>query len=211
MSGLFIFLFLLSLIILPVVIIKPNLLEKITKRKFTRPRAGLLLGGITLALFILIGLTTKPTVKSISEQKAEAITSKPTFTPTTVPQTQKQQLSTLKPTVIPTQQTKTWHKVLFDIGEWNKNDGETTTKEFQITSDKWRIKWAKRELTMMSVEVFDSNGKPYGSLPDEPFTFDFGETEGILDFTGIGTYSVHFIGGTNKSAGEWDITVEELK
>lgn len=120
-------------------------------------------------------------------------------------------LATTKPTVSPTQPAKTWDRVIFDIGEWDKNNGETTTQKFQITSDKWRIRWAKRGTTTMSIEVFDSNGKTYGSLPDQPFTFDFGEKEGTLDFEGKGTYYVHFIGGTNKTAGIWDITVEELK
>jgi len=101
MNGLFVFLFLLSLIMLPVVIIKPNLLGKITKREFTKTKAGMLLGGITLTLFILIGITTKPTVQSINEQKAETTTSELTFTPTTVPQTQKQTtpIPTPKPTI----------------------------------------------------------------------------------------------------------------
>lgn len=91
MSGLFIFLFLLSLIILLIVIIEPNLLGKITKRKFTRLKAGILLGGITLALFILIGITTKPTVKSISEQKTETIISESTsITPTIIIDSQKE-------------------------------------------------------------------------------------------------------------------------
>lgn len=91
MSGLFSFLFILSLIILPVVIIKPNLLEEITRQKFTRLKAGILLGGITLTLFIIIGVTTKPTIKSISEQKAETIMSKSTsITPTTIIESQKE-------------------------------------------------------------------------------------------------------------------------
>ena len=110
-----------------------------------------------------------------------------------------------------TTKEETWHEVLFDIGEWNKNNGETTTQKFQITSDKWRIKWAKRATTMMSIEVFDSNDKSYGSLPNQPFTFDFDKTEGVLDFEGSGTYYVRFIGGTNESAGVWEIRVEELE
>jgi len=101
MNGLFVFLFLLSIVLLSVVVVKPNILEKITKLKFTRLKAGLLLGGISLVCFMLIGLTKEPKVKSNSEQEAETITSKPIFTPTTVPQTQKLPTSTSKPTMTP--------------------------------------------------------------------------------------------------------------
>lgn len=100
-----------------------------------------------------------------------------------------------------------WHEVLFDIGEWDKNNGETTTQRFQITSDKWRIKWGKTKLTQVLIEVFDSNDKSYS----QPFTADFSETSGTIDFEGEGTYYVRFMGGTSKDAGVWDIRVEELK
>ena len=71
MNELFIFLFLISLVFLPVAIIKPNILKKITRRAFTRKQSGLLVGGTTLILFVLIGVTAKPTVKSANEKKVE--------------------------------------------------------------------------------------------------------------------------------------------
>lgn len=57
MNGLFIVLFIISLISIPAVVIKPNLLEKLAKREFTRLKAGLIMGGATLVLFILVGVT----------------------------------------------------------------------------------------------------------------------------------------------------------
>lgn len=202
MNDLFIFLFLLSIVLFPVVVLKPQLLSKITKYNFTRRKAGLLFGGITVVLFILIGLTSDNTAKN--EQKIETKTTESSiFTPTKTQQDQKLTL-TPKPTIT---QTQIWQQMLFDIGEPDKNYGETTTQKFTITSNKWRLKWAKRANTQMSIEVFDSNDKPYG----KSFTADFGQTEGILNFDGAGMYYIRFIGGTNKSAGSWDITVEQLK
>ncbi len=71
MNELFAFLFLLTLILLPIVIVKPSILQKITKRSFTRKQAGWSVGGVLLVLFILIGVTAKPAVKSVNEQKTE--------------------------------------------------------------------------------------------------------------------------------------------
>ncbi|MBI2613319.1 MAG: thermonuclease family protein [Candidatus Levybacteria bacterium] len=73
MVYLFTILFLFFLVFLPIVIVKPSLLEKITKHAFTRKQAGLLVGGITLVFFILIGITAKPTVKSANQQKVEGL------------------------------------------------------------------------------------------------------------------------------------------
>lgn len=72
MNDVFIFLFLISLILLPIVIVKPSILKKITKRTFTRKKVSLLMGGITSLLFVLIGITTEPTVKSVYEEKVES-------------------------------------------------------------------------------------------------------------------------------------------
>ncbi len=74
MNGIFVVLFLISLISVPVVIIKPHLLEKITMHQFTRLKAGLLSGGIAMALFVLVGATAplKPTNNVIVSQNQQA-------------------------------------------------------------------------------------------------------------------------------------------
>lgn len=100
-----------------------------------------------------------------------------------------------------------WQEILFDIGQWNKNNGGTTTQEFTITSDKWRVKWGKRNTTQLLIEVFTSNDELY----EDPFTAELKEKEGILNFEGRGTYYIRMVGGTNPSASVWDIRVEQLK
>lgn len=87
MNDLFIFLFLISLIFFPIAVIKPSILEKMTKRKFTRKQASLLMGGIVIALIVLIGITTKPTVKSISDKKVENFQTQNNESKTTISQT----------------------------------------------------------------------------------------------------------------------------
>jgi len=158
--------------------------------------------------------TKEPTKKTIPKEATPTPSPKVIVTPTSKIKPTATPRATATPTITPSPTPKkaaTWRQVLFDIGEWNVNNGETTTQKFQITSNTWRIRWAKRATTMMSIEVFDSSGKTYGTAPDEPYTADFNQTEGTIDFSGAGTYYVHFIGGTNQSAGEWDITVEELQ
>lgn len=124
---------------------------------------------------------------------------------------------------------ETWVEVLYDIAEWDKNDGEKYTDKFKVESDTWRVKWSKRSTTQMSIEVYTANDKCVAAikgnpsptveeLPDgtrkescEPFTADFNETEGTIDFKSKGTYYVHVVIGTNSSAGVADVRVEELK
>src|SRR3989304_6715680 len=67
MSNLFLFLFLISLVMIPAVIIKPQILKKYLKRDFARPKAGLLMLVVAIPLFVLFGLTT-----DISTEKTPA-------------------------------------------------------------------------------------------------------------------------------------------
>ncbi|MBI4035724.1 thermonuclease family protein [Candidatus Daviesbacteria bacterium] len=60
MNGLFVLLFIISLILFPIAVIKPSFVAKVTKHTFTRLRIGSLLGIVTLALFILVGVTAPP-------------------------------------------------------------------------------------------------------------------------------------------------------
>jgi len=71
-SGLFILLFFVSLISLIVGLIKPSIIGKITRKELSRKKIGLILGGATLALFILIGVTAPKVVQQVQPiQKAE--------------------------------------------------------------------------------------------------------------------------------------------
>jgi len=49
-----------------------SILEKIIKKRLTRKQTGLLIGGITFLLFVLIDITTKPTDKNVSKQEVKS-------------------------------------------------------------------------------------------------------------------------------------------
>src|SRR3989338_1829624 len=71
-SGLFALLFFLSIIFIPVAVIKPSILEKLFRHKFTRKSAGLLSFFFAVISFILVGVTADSTeTKSVEEVIAD--------------------------------------------------------------------------------------------------------------------------------------------
>lgn len=160
----------------------------------------LVIVGVLIALAIMFPPpeetnTDKETKKETKTEKTKTEESKATV----------KKESPAKPTQ---EKKKTWNEVLMDIVEADTNYGETKTKEFKITSDKWRIKWYKRELASLSIKVFTTDVELYG----EGFIADLGKPkEGILNFTGSGTYFVLLVQSTNPDAGVSEIRVEEFK
>ena len=171
--------------------------------------------GIIFAIAIILGLAFGKTEESDKDQNP--------------PAQQESKSQTTEPEVKqPEKQEETWKEVHYDIAEWDKNDGETKTPKFPIKGDKWRIKWAKRQTTELSIEVYTADDKCVAAVkgtprpvvdeyPDgtrkewcEPFHAERSESEGIIDFKGSGTYYVLMQMGTNQSAGSSEIRVEEL-
>lgn len=96
MSGLFALLFFLSLIALPLSLIKPSLILR--KAKATRKQALLIFGGSTVLFFVLLAVTTAPSAPQKEEagSQIESITLAPTILPTLNPESQRTQTRVVK-------------------------------------------------------------------------------------------------------------------
>lgn len=112
MAGLFAFLFLISLILIPVTLIKPHLFSRFVNS--TRKKNLLFFGTLTTIFFVLTGITAPPapkneSVKKDGESAAVTAIATPTYTitPTITPTESLSPTSTptptkTKPTVTPT-------------------------------------------------------------------------------------------------------------
>lgn len=75
MSGVFTLLFLVTLVLLIVSLVKPGMLNRIIKRELSRKQSSLGLGAMLIILFVLIGITAPPaSEKSGSKVKGETAT-----------------------------------------------------------------------------------------------------------------------------------------
>lgn len=75
MSNIFVFLFLITFVLLIVSLVKPGLLNRIIKRELSRKQSSLGLGAILIILFVLIGITAPPPrEKNESKVKGEMAT-----------------------------------------------------------------------------------------------------------------------------------------
>lgn len=73
MSGLFVFLFLLALILLPVSLIKPSIFNRFAKKDFSRKQLGLTFGALIIASLFLIGITAPPVTNQESQVKGDRV------------------------------------------------------------------------------------------------------------------------------------------
>jgi hypothetical protein len=110
MSGLFVLLFLLALILLPVSLIKPSIFSRFAKKDFSRKQLGLIFGTLIITSLVLIGITAPPTTKQESqvkgdrvEQQAEQTNQLPVISPepTEIATPSPSPVSTPKPTPTP--------------------------------------------------------------------------------------------------------------
>lgn len=85
MTTFFALLFLLTLLILPIGLIKPSMFNKLAKKEVTRKQAGIGLGTIIIVLLFLIGLTSPSTPADTKTENSTASKSKTGSTPTNKP------------------------------------------------------------------------------------------------------------------------------
>ena len=103
MSGLFTFLFLITLGLLIISLVKPGFLNKLIKRELSRKQSSLGISAILLILFVLIGITAPPVEKKDNSQVAgESISQEVSPTPTIEPSSTPEQLATPEPSLTPT-------------------------------------------------------------------------------------------------------------
>ena len=110
MSGLFAFIFLISLVLLPISLIKPDLVSRFVNT--TRKRNGIFFGTLAIVSFALFGLTTPPAPLNVTDTNGASISATPTAIPTatSIPATNTPSPTlsepTPEPTKIPTATTK---------------------------------------------------------------------------------------------------------
>src|SRR3990167_7686917 len=85
MSGLFAFIFLISLVLLPISLIKPDLVSRFVNT--TRKRNGIFFGTLAIVSFALFGLTTPPLKPVYIQSTSTPTPQTQTFSPTTPPST----------------------------------------------------------------------------------------------------------------------------
>ena len=107
MSGLFVFLFLITLVLLVISLIKPGLLNRLIKRELSRKQSTIGISAILLILFVLIGITAPPVEKEVDSQVAgesvsQEVSPTPTIEPTPTPEQSPSSEPSLTPTPIPT-------------------------------------------------------------------------------------------------------------
>lgn len=90
MSGLFVFLFLLALILLPVSLIKPSIFSRLAKKSLSRKQLGLIFTGLTIFFFVLVGITSPQTTTPQQSQVEVAKTEQ---------NTQNSQVNQLSPSI----------------------------------------------------------------------------------------------------------------
>src|SRR3989344_4855863 len=103
MSGLFTFLFLITLGLLIISLVKPGFLNKLIKRELSRKQSSLGISAILLILFVLIGITAPPVEKKDNSQVAgESISQEVSPTPTIEPSSTPEPTQTPPPKPPPT-------------------------------------------------------------------------------------------------------------
>ncbi len=85
MSYVFVILFIISLVLLPIVLIKPSIIFR--KGQTGRKKAGAIVGGLTILFFILTGITAPPSGTKVASTSVITISSIAPQTPTEAPTT----------------------------------------------------------------------------------------------------------------------------
>jgi hypothetical protein len=185
MNTLFIFLFLVSLIVLVVGLSKPEKI-KLTSRK----EVWLKCGTTVIVLFIFIGLTTptdKPTapITTASDTSAPVQSQQVSNTPVTV----KSVASKKDPVATAPATPKTYQQVFTFSG-----DGSKKSEPFTITGSRFKIKYDCPG-RLCSASLYKTNGdmtdlimNAKGPLTDE--TIIYGSGEYYIDSNSIGNYTM---------------------